>query len=132
MAGQLAIDIGGTFTDVVYSDDEGRTHSLKVSTTTEDITVGILNGVRQAELDLAQLESFVHGTTIALNALLEGKNPPVGLITTSGFRDVLEIMRTARPDMYNLQQVKPTPLVPRRNRREISARMTYTGEELRP
>jgi N-methylhydantoinase A len=132
MAGQLAIDIGGTFTDVVYSDDEGRTHTLKVSTTTEDITIGILNGVRRAELDLTQLESFVHGTTIALNALLEGKNPPVGLITTRGFRDVLEIMRTARPDMYNLQQVKPTPLVPRRNRREISARMVATGDELRP
>ncbi|MEA2321066.1 MAG: N-methylhydantoinase [Solirubrobacteraceae bacterium] len=132
MAGQLAIDIGGTFTDVVYAHPDGRTQTLKVSTTPEDITVGILNGVREADLDLTDLESFVHGTTIALNALLEGKSAAVGLVTTRGFRDVLEIMRTNRPNMYDLQQVKPTPLVPRRNRREITARMSYTGEEIRP
>jgi N-methylhydantoinase A len=132
MSGQLAIDIGGTFTDVVYSDPSGETRALKVSTTPADITEGILEGVLRAEVDVGQLESFVHGTTIALNALLERKIAPVGLITTRGFRDVLEIMRTNRPNMYDLQQVKPRPLVLRRHRLEISARMTYTGEELRP
>ncbi len=128
---RLAIDIGGTFTDVVYPDADGRPCTLKVSTTPEDITIGILEGARRAEVALDDLDSFVHGTTIALNALLERKTPAVGLITTRGFRDVLEIMRTNRPDMYDLQQLKPRPLVPRRFRREIDARMTFTGEELR-
>jgi N-methylhydantoinase A len=132
MPARLAIDIGGTFTDIVSAGADGRPRTLKVSTTPADITVGILHGAERAEVELEQLESFMHGTTIALNALLEGKTPPVALITTAGFRDVLEIMRTSRPDMYNLQQVKPTPLVPRRRRYEISARMTYTGEEVRP
>ncbi|HEX6023098.1 MAG TPA: hydantoinase/oxoprolinase family protein [Solirubrobacter sp.] len=132
MSGQLAIDIGGTFTDVVYQDREGRARALKVSTTPENITNGIIEGANRADVELSGLESFVHGTTIALNALLEGKNAPLALITTSGFRDVLEIMRTARPNMYDLQQVKPVPLVPRRNRYEISARMAYDGGEIRP
>src|SRR5919206_3252480 len=132
MGGQLAIDIGGTFTDVVFSGADGRTRTLKVSTTPDDITVGILEGARRAELDLGQLDSFVHGTTVALNALLERKIAPIGLITTKGFRDVLEIMRTNRPNMYDLQQEKPEALVPRRLRREIGARMSYTGDELRP
>src|SRR4051795_9564309 len=103
MSGQLAIDIGGTFTDVVYQDRDGRTRALKVSTTPENITNGIIEGAGRADVELFGLDSFVHGTTIALNALLEGKNAPVGLITTRGFRDVLEIMRTARPNMYDLQ-----------------------------
>jgi N-methylhydantoinase A len=106
--------------------------ACKVSTTPSDITVGILEGIRKAGVQVADLEAFVHGTTIALNALLEGKTPRVGLITTKGFRDVLEIMRTARPNMYDLQQEKPVPLVPRQDRVELSARMTYTGETLTP
>jgi N-methylhydantoinase A len=129
---KLAIDVGGTFTDVVWCDATGATRSTKVRTTSPDITAGILEGARQAGVDLGRLDSFVHGTTIALNALLERKIAPVGLITTSGFRDVLEIMRTNRPNMYDLQQLRPTPLVPRRHRREISARLSYAGEELRP
>src|SRR5579871_3368374 len=127
---RLAIDIGGTFTDVVLGSGAGGLRTLKVNTTPEDITTGILAGIAQVGAEPAHIETFVHGTTIALNALLEGKAPAVGLITTKGFRDVLEIMRTNRPDMYNLQQEKPIPLVPRRWRREISARMTYTGEVL--
>jgi N-methylhydantoinase A len=125
---RVAVDIGGTFTDVVYTDADGRTIARKVSTTPEDITVGIIEGVKKASVEVAGLDAFVHGTTIALNALLEGKTPRVGLITTKGFRDVLEIMRTSRPIMYDLQQEKPVPLVPRQDRQEISARMTYTGE----
>ncbi|UGS34520.1 hydantoinase/oxoprolinase family protein [Capillimicrobium parvum] len=129
---RVAVDIGGTFTDVVFEDTSGAVRALKVSTTPRDITVGILAGLDRAGAAPDRLEAFVHGTTIALNALLEGTTPAVGLITTRGFRDVLEIMRTSRPDMYNLQQDKPQPLVPRRLRREVGARMTYTGEELSP
>src|SRR5215207_7273420 len=116
-AARLAIDIGGTFTDVVYGDPAGGVRHAKVLTTPDDVTHGILDALEKVEVDLARLDLFLHGTTVALNAFLEGKTPPVGLITTSGFRDVLEIMRTNRPDMYDLQQAKPEPLVRRRLRR---------------
>lgn len=129
---RLAIDIGGTFTDVVFGADDGSVTTRKVSTTPADITVGVFEGIRAAQVDVRGVETFVHGTTIALNAMLEGKLPRTGLITTAGFRDVLEIMRTNRPNMYDLQQVKPVPLVPRRHRRELTARMDYTGAELSP
>jgi N-methylhydantoinase A len=132
MSARVAVDIGGTFTDVVYTAADGGISACKVSTTPADITIGIVEGIRKAGVVVADLDAFVHGTTIALNALLEGKTPRVGLITTKGFRDVLEIMRTSRPIMYDLQQEKPVPLVPRQDRLEISARMTYTGETLIP
>jgi N-methylhydantoinase A len=127
---RVAIDIGGTFTDVVLRSADGELRSAKVLTTPENIAGGIMHGVAAAEADPAELSAFVHGTTIALNALLEGKTPQVGLITTEGFRDVLEIMRTNRPDMYDHQQDKPVPIVPRKWRREISARMNYLGETM--
>jgi len=130
--GRIGIDIGGTFTDVVYGDGEGHVRHVKTLTTHDDITSGILTGLEMAGADIAGLRFFLHGTTVALNALLEGKTPPVGLITTAGFRDVLEIMRTNRPAMYDLQQEKPAPMVARRFRREISARTDATGSELAP
>lgn len=132
MAARLAVDIGGTFTDVVFTNPAGITQTLKVSTTPDDITIGILEGVARSGLDPSDLDGFLHGTTVALNALLERKLPSIALITTAGFRDVLEIMRTSRPQMYDLMQEKPQPLVRRRDRHEISARMTSDGTELRP
>ena len=125
---RLAVDIGGTFTDLVLRSSDGTVTTAKVPTTPANITEGILEGVAKVGAVPSALEAFVHGTTIALNALLERKTPSVGLITTAGFRDVLEIMRTNRPDMYDHQQEKPIPLVARRWRHEISARMTYTGD----
>jgi N-methylhydantoinase A len=127
---RLAVDIGGTFTDVVYRGDDGVVRSAKVPTTLDDVTRSVLSGVEEIGVSPETLDAFIHGTTIVLNALLEGKTPPVGLITTKGFRDVLEIMRTNRPNMYDLQQEKPIPLVPRRWRREISARTAYTGQSV--
>ncbi len=127
---RLAIDIGGTFTDVVFGNEVGVISTLKVPTTPEDITVGILAGLEKVGATPASLDAFVHGTTIALNALLERKTPEVGLITTAGFRDVLEIMRTNRSNMYDLQQEKPVPLVSRQWRREIGARMDYRGRSV--
>jgi N-methylhydantoinase A len=128
---KLAIDIGGTFTDVVFLDRAGAISTAKVPTTPERIVEGIFHGIRNAGAAPDDVGVFVHGTTIALNALLERKSPPVGLITTGGFRDVLEIMRTNRAHMYDLMQDKPVPLVPRRLRAEVSARMTYLGEAIR-
>ncbi len=129
---RVGIDIGGTFTDVVYQSGDQPIRYEKVLTTPDDITNGILVGLETADADIAGLDLFLHGTTVALNAFLQGKTPPVGLVTSAGFRDVLEIMRTNRPDMYDLQQEKPPPLVPRRYRREVTARLSATGDELEP
>jgi N-methylhydantoinase A len=131
-AARIAIDIGGTFTDVVYQDDGGAVRHDKTLSTPDDITVGIVAALEKVGARVSELGMFLHGTTVALNALLQGKTPSIGLITTAGFRDVLEIMRTNRPDMYNLRQQKPAPLVARRFRREISARADARGEELAP
>ena len=132
MSTRLAVDVGGTFTDVVTTGAEGATTHDKVPTTPHDVTRGILAGLARAGTEPGDLGRLMHGTTVALNALLEGRTPPVALITTRGFRDVLEIRRTARPDMYDLQQLAPTPLVPRRHRFEIGARMAPDGGELAP
>jgi len=129
---RLAVDVGGTFTDVVATGPDGATLHEKVPTTPGDVTRGILDGLERVGADPALLDRLLHGTTVALNAVLEGATAPVGLITTRGFRDVLEIRRTSRPDMYDLQQEAPVPLVPRRHRFEIGARMGPGGEELAP
>lgn len=132
MAYNLALDIGGTFTDVVLVNEEGQMIVTKVPTTPSDPTEGLLNGIRKAGVNLAEVKYLVHGTTIALNTVVQRNGAKIGLITTSGFRDVLEIMRTNRPDMYNLQQDKPYPLVPRYLRFEISERLDYKGDEIAP
>jgi N-methylhydantoinase A len=129
---RLGIDIGGTFTDAVFHDADGSIRTAKASTTPSDITQGVMEAIEKVEASVPGVDAFVHGTTVALNALLEGKTPKVGLITTRGFRDVLEIMRTNRPDMYNLQQQKPTPLVARRRRLEVDCRMNHLGETIEP
>lgn len=130
---RMAVDIGGTFTDVVLLDDLGQLHTAKVPTTPEDPSLGVLNGAgRLSQHGLGGLDAFVHGTTLVLNALLERSGGRTGLITTRGFRDVLEIMRTNRPDMYNLQQQKPEPLVPRASRLEVDERLDSRGRVLRP
>lgn len=128
----LSVDIGGTFTDVVLLSEEGKVLVSKAPTTPHDLTEGLLNAVRKTGVSLAAVQYFAHGTTIALNTLLQRNGAKVGLITTRGFRDVLEIMRTNRPDMYNLQQDKPEPLVPRYLRFEISERMDPAGNEIAP
>ena len=84
--GRLAVDIGGTFTDVVYRAGDGAEHSTKVPTTLEDVTRCIVSGVKEIGVSPESLDAFIHGTTIVLNALLEGKTPAIGLITTKGFR----------------------------------------------
>jgi N-methylhydantoinase A len=127
---RLAVDIGGTFTDVASRTDDGTVRVAKVPTLVDDLAGGVLSGARALGVSIGDLEVFVNGTTVVLNTLLERKTPRIGLITTRGFRDVLEIMRTNRPDMYDLQQEKPKPLVPRRWRREITARMTHSGASL--
>jgi len=136
---RLGIDVGGTFTDLALIDDRtGEIRYTKTLTTPDDLAQGVLNGMdkilRQAGASAEALEYVVHGTTIGTNALIERKGPRVGLITTEGFRDVLEIARIERPDagLYDMTVDLPEPLVPRYLRLEVSERVAADGSVIRP
>ncbi|WP_309085622.1 hydantoinase/oxoprolinase family protein [Chelativorans sp.] len=139
MAGKtirVATDVGGTFTDLVAfeTDEAGGTRIItaKSDTTPPNFEQGVLNVLEKAGLDPASVDFLAHGTTVVINALTERKGVKVGLITTEGFRDTLEIARGNRPDFFNLHYEKPKPFVPRYLRRELPGRISYRGEELRP
>jgi N-methylhydantoinase A len=128
---RVASDIGGTFTDLAYLDElTGEVGTTKVATTPGNFAEGVVETLRKAELDVPGTNFFVHGSTIIINALTERKGVKTGLITTKGFRDVLEITRANRPDIYNLYYTKPKPFVPRYLRQEVEERVSYKGEEL--
>lgn len=130
---RVAVDIGGTFTDIVVLDNlSGQVHTGKVPSTPHDLSQGILNGIERVTPDFSEVGFFVHGTTAGLNAFLERKGAHVALITTAGFRDVYEIGRANRPDMYNLFYRKPAPLVRRRHIYELQERMLFDGSILTP
>jgi N-methylhydantoinase A len=130
---RLAVDIGGTFTDLVAIDgDTGRLVLAKVLTTPDRLDDGVIDAVGHSGVDPASVGGFVHGTTAVINAITERKGAITALITTRGFRDVLEIGRANRPDLYNLSYAKPRPFVPRRLRFEVSERITHRGEVLVP
>ena len=130
---RVASDIGGTFTDLVYLDETtGEVGATKVATTPTNFAEGVVETLHKAELDVPDTSFFVHGSTIIINALTERKGVKTGLVTTKGFRDVLEITRANRPDIYNLYYTKPKPFVPRYLRQEVEERVNYKGEELVP
>jgi N-methylhydantoinase A len=120
MATRIGIDIGGTFTDLVFIDGKGRVLRAKVLSTPDDYSQGIADGLEGAlaggGLVTSDIAQIMHGTTVATNALLEGKGARVALITTEGFRDVLEIRRLRMPALYDIRFQKPPALVPRRLR----------------
>ena len=128
---RLAADIGGTFTDVVL-EHAGRRHSAKVLTTPRAPEEGMLEGVSRvladARLKPGDIGVLIHGTTLATNALIERKGAKTALITTAGFRDVLEMGYEKRYEHYDLQLEHPEPLVPRELRFAIPERMTAKGE----
>ena len=132
---RIGIDVGGTFTDLVAVDATGRLHHAKSPSTPQDQSIGVLDGLsRLAEamdLDraalLARTERIVHGTTVATNALLERKGAKVGLLTTEGHRDILEMREGLKDDRYDLRQPPPEPLVPRRLRLGVRERMRADG-----
>src|SRR4030095_11161026 len=97
-------------------------------TTYPDFDAGVLNAIAKAGIDPETFDFFAHGTTIVINALLSRKGARTALITTNGFRDVLEIARGNRPDLFNLMFQKPSPFVPREFRREVAERSTHLGE----
>jgi N-methylhydantoinase A len=130
---RVATDIGGTFTDLVYLDEStGAVGMAKVSTTPASFADAVVAAVQKAGYAAAETVFFVHGSTIIINALTERKGVKTGLITTKGFRDVLEIGRANRPDIYNMSYVKPPPFVPRFLRLEVEERLNYKGAELTP
>ena len=129
---RVGVDIGGTFTDIVFLDDDGRAHTKKVSSSVDDYARAIVEGVRELfrETGLAgdDVSEVLHGTTVASNAILELRGARTGLITTRGFRDVLEIRRLRMPRLYDIAWEKPTPLVERYLRREVGERIDARGE----
>lgn len=132
---RVATDVGGTFTDIVWVDEEtGAVRADKAQTTPRDVVRGVLDATAKTHVAAADVAMFVHGSTVATNALIVKGGGRTGLITTKGFRDSLEIRRVNRPDdhIYDIFWRKPEPLVPRRLRLEISARMRFDGEELAP
>jgi N-methylhydantoinase A len=131
MSTRAAVDIGGTFTDLVYLDETtGQIGLGKTSTTPARFEEGVITALTQAQL--RDVQFLAHGTTVIINTLTERKGAVTALITTRGFRDVLEIQRANRPDIYNLLFTKPKPFVPRRLRLEVRERINYKGEVLQP
>ncbi|MEM9108160.1 MAG: hydantoinase/oxoprolinase family protein, partial [Pseudomonadota bacterium] len=133
---RVATDVGGTFTDLVcFETDENGVSTVRTAksdTTPPDFEQGVLNVLEKGNVDPGAVDFLAHGTTVVINALTERKGVKVGLITTEGFRDILEIARGNRPDFFNLHYKKPKPFVPRYLRQELPGRMTYRGEEMKP
>ena len=128
----FAVDVGGTFTDIVVLDQaSGDVAYAKSPTTPAEPSDGVFNAIDKAGVDVASVGGFFHGTTLGINTVLERKGARTGLITTQGFRDELEIARLAWP-MYRLHWERPAPLVPRQLRMEVAERIYADGRVLTP
>ena len=137
MAWRIGVDIGGTFTDVALVDDtSGRIGVAKAPTTPKDFAQGVLSALAQAmdrySIKSADVGLLSHATTVVTNAILEEKGARAAVIMTRGFRDVLELRRSARPDLYDLFQDAPANLIPRRRRFEITERIGFDGAVITP
>ncbi len=133
---RLGVDIGGTFTDIVMISRDGTVYSRKLLSTPSDYSVAIEHGVStlfaELKVDARSVAEFVHATTIATNTIIERKGVKVALVTTTGFRDVLELARFRSPRPYDIEYRKPDPLVPRRLRFEVLERIGADGEIVLP
>src|SRR5262249_31853023 len=133
---RIAADIGGTFTDIALLDENGILATRKLLSTPGNYADAVIGGIAglMAELGLtmAEIDEVLHGCTVAANAILEGKGARTALLTTKGFRDVLELRRIRTPRLYDPLYVKPEPLVPRHLRFEIDERIDARGEVIRP
>ncbi len=131
----VAIDVGGTFTDVVLRSDDGELTIAKVLSSAPDPTDGVLEGfehvLTEAGADATELTDFVHASTVVSNLVLERKGPRIALVTTAGFRDILHLQRQKRADLYDLAYKKPRPLVDRRDIFEVDERLAADGSTLR-
>src|SRR5262245_14993500 len=130
---RIGVDTGGTFTDIVLVRGDAVS-TWKQPSTPDDPSRAILEGLRAAMIREGERPDLIHGSTVATNALLEGKTARVAFVTNRGFEDLLEIGRQARPDLYNLMAERPAPLVPRANRFGVAGRLDAGGnvvEDLR-
>lgn len=131
MGVRIGVDTGGTFTDICLVDERGAIHVYKLPSTpgdpSESIVAGALALLGEVGSRAEAVDYLGHGTTVATNALLERRGALSGVLTTEGFRDLLELARQRRPHLYDLQADKPVPLVPRRLRLEVPERMRYDG-----
>src|SRR3954449_11574724 len=129
---RVGVDIGGTFTDIVLLGSDGSVHVKKISSSVGNYAQAIVDGLaevfRESGLSGAAVEEIRHGTTVASNAILEHKGARVGLITTKGFRDVLEIRTLRMPKLYDMTWTKPAPLVERYLRQVVDERINHRGE----
>lgn len=128
---QVGVDIGGTFTDILVTDDDGTLEVIKTPSTPDHPEQGVITGLTEVgqtlDRPISDITFFSHATTVATNAVLEDEWANTALVTTDGFRDVLEIGRQTRPDLYDFQAEKPTPIVPRRHRYEVTERVNPDG-----
>ena len=133
---RAGVDIGGTFTDVVLLGEDGAVKVVKVASTPDDysraVIEGLSRGIEELGIGPGDVSELGHGFTVATNAILEGKGEPTALVTTAGFRDVLELTRIRTPRLYDLYYQKPRPLVERRLRLEVRERVNFAGEVLLP
>ena len=137
---KIGIDVGGTFTDFLLTLDDGTSEIYKVLSTPEDPSIGVMNGLNEMAENkglpmnefIKKVDTIVHGTTVTTNAVLTYNGAKTGLITTKGFRDILETGNEIRYDLYDLNIEQPMPLVPRRYRLGISDRINSRGEIVKP
>ena len=136
MSYRVGVDIGGTFTDIVFTGEDGNVTAMKIASTPDDYSRAVLDGIMAtiARLGISpsEVSEIGHGFTIATNAILEGKGAKTALITTKGFRDVLEFRRNRVPRLYDLYYEKPAALVPRNLRYEVTERVNSGGEVIIP
>ena len=124
---RLGVDVGGTFTDLVAL-SEGRLVTAKVPSTPQDQSAGVMNSIETSEIEPDVVDALAHGMTVATNALLERRGARTALVTTEGFRDIIEIARQSRPSLYDLSEDRPPPLVPRELRFTVKERMGPEAE----
>lgn len=130
---RVAVDVGGTFTDVCIFDDQSKTMRVtKVPSTPNDPMIAVMKGVERGEINLADVSLFSHGTTVATNALITRNFPKAAMVTTSGFRDVIEIRDGTKDDLWDAYNDVSGPYIRRRDRFEVSERIDYEGRVVTP
>lgn len=130
---RVAVDVGGTFTDVCIFDEDSKTMRVtKVPSTPHDPMIAVMNGVERGEIDLKDVTLFSHGTTVATNALITRNFPPAALVTTKGFRDVIEIRDGTKDDLWDAYNDVSGPYIRRRDRFEVTERVDFSGRTVTP
>src|ERR671937_1679179 len=128
----VGCDTGGTFTDVFAVSEAGESRVAKVPSTPPRFDLGVVEGVRRLGLDAAEVRTLFHGTTVTTDAFITKTGARSALVTTQGFRDILEIRRANREELYDILWDPPEPLIRRRHRLEVDERVDYAGAILRP